>query len=580
MMRAAEIIDALLARRPGALLLERMTRLPYGWAFWIRARAATPLPPVPAQPLELALAAGARVHERAPPLGRWAAMLSLLRQGWYPAPRDERPLRWCSGVGSTLLHVLFFAALLWMAYLQSLVPPSPAAGGGGDRVQVGFVAREGEEGEAGAEAGVTAATEAADGATRADAAAPPVPQADDARPFSFLDIPVPTPPDAAPMPPLPDEAPTPAQPVQVTVVDVPTIAHVLPPTTPPAAPVPEVREREVALVIVPRVTAPQPRPVDVPQPPLREPQLRPREIEVPEAIAAPVLPDRTLPVRDAAMPAMREPAVRQREIAMLEQPPVPVLRAPDAGVREVMVPAAPGPQLREREIETRQELTRPMARVQVPQAAVAAPPSPEQRVRQREIAPRAAPAAAASMSPAAAPTTAGQPPAAGDRNASADDWSRGPAADAWAQSGPAPGSGLFDGDGRARLPDAAPGPGAAERGAPGGDNDRWTESRIAESGSWMQRPADDFSRTRFDQYWVPNESLLADWVRRGVRNMSIPIPGTSRRINCVISLLQLGGGCGVSDDNLNEQPAVARPPPDVPFKPDLQEDNGSVRPQR
>ena len=46
----------------------------------------------------------------------------------------------------------------------------------------------------------------------------------------------------------------------------------------------------------------------------------------------------------------------------------------------------------------------------------------------------------------------------------------------------------------------------------------------------------------------------------------------------VISLLQLGGGCGISDPDLNEQPADGRPPPDVPFKPELQEDNGSVRP--
>ena len=40
----------------------------------------------------------------------------------------------------------------------------------------------------------------------------------------------------------------------------------------------------------------------------------------------------------------------------------------------------------------------------------------------------------------------------------------------------------------------------------------------------------------------------------------------------------MGGGCGIGDPNLNDQPAVARPPPDIPFKPGLQEDNGSVRP--
>src|SRR5690606_13285858 len=75
------------------------------------------------------------------------------------------------------------------------------------------------------------------------------------------------------------------------------------------------------------------------------------------------------------------------------------------------------------------------------------------------------------------------------------------------------------------------------------------------------------------------ESLLAEWVRKGIKSVAIPIPGTNgKRITCVVSLLQLGGGCGISDPNLNEQAAEARPPPDVPFKPQLQQDNGSVRP--
>ncbi|ALN58290.1 hypothetical protein GLE_2942 [Lysobacter enzymogenes] len=71
---------------------------------------------------------------------------------------------------------------------------------------------------------------------------------------------------------------------------------------------------------------------------------------------------------------------------------------------------------------------------------------------------------------------------------------------------------------------------------------------------------------------------MAEWVRRSVKDVMIPIPGTSKRIQCSVALLMLGGGCGISDPNLNEQPAEARPPPDVPFKPHLQEDNGSVRP--
>ena len=42
-------------------------------------------------------------------------------------------------------------------------------------------------------------------------------------------------------------------------------------------------------------------------------------------------------------------------------------------------------------------------------------------------------------------------------------------------------------------------------------------------------------------------------------------------------LLQLGGGCGISDPNLQDQEAIARPPPDIPFKPELQEDQDALK---
>ena len=78
--------------------------------------------------------------------------------------------------------------------------------------------------------------------------------------------------------------------------------------------------------------------------------------------------------------------------------------------------------------------------------------------------------------------------------------------------------------------------------------------------------------------WYKTEEVLAEWVRKGVKAMESPLPGTSTKISCVISILQAGGGCGLTDPNMQDQPAVARPPPDIPFKKHLQEDNGSVRP--
>ena len=67
-------------------------------------------------------------------------------------------------------------------------------------------------------------------------------------------------------------------------------------------------------------------------------------------------------------------------------------------------------------------------------------------------------------------------------------------------------------------------------------------------------------------------------MRRGIKKLAIPIPGTNTKLECVVSLLQLGGGCFPVNPDVNEQPAGARPPPDIPFKPELQEDNGSVKP--
>ena len=123
--------------------------------------------------------------------------------------------------------------------------------------------------------------------------------------------------------------------------------------------------------------------------------------------------------------------------------------------------------------------------------------------------------------------------------------------------------GLFNSDGSARLAD------------------EWTEQSgvdIDREGTWLKRPGLEYRGTRFDRYWIPGGTLLEEWVRKGIKQVSIPIPGTSKRLQCVVSLLQFGGGCLPVDDDVNEQPARARPPPDIPFKPGLQEDNGSAQP--
>ena len=87
------------------------------------------------------------------------------------------------------------------------------------------------------------------------------------------------------------------------------------------------------------------------------------------------------------------------------------------------------------------------------------------------------------------------------------------------------------------------------------------------------------SRPRSTSTGARTKRLLAEWVRKGIKKDGDSDPRYQQEAStawCRSS--RLGGGCGISDPNLNDQPADARPPPDIPFKPALQEDNGSVKP--
>jgi hypothetical protein len=267
--------------------------------------------------------------------------------------------------------------------------------------------------------------------------------------------------------------------------------------------------------------------------------------------------------------------------------------------------------VREREVQAVVDPQVRMATVAGRDPAVRAPAGRDVQVREREVAsaPAAAPSSSSGNAPAATPAPAANgsatqasssttrpaassttPAQAGARPApNPGNWATPAKGDDWGASSrnhdgadkgarqastTGEGSGLFNADGSVRVP-GQEGEGRAERGAPGGANDGWSKERIAQSGTWLKRPPYDYTPTSFDKYWVPQESLLAEWVRKGVKAMEIPLPGTSTKISCVISILQAGGGCGLTNPNMQDQPAVARPPPDIPFKKELQEDNGS-----
>jgi hypothetical protein len=310
----------------------------------------------------------------------------------------------------------------------------------------------------------------------------------------------------------------------------------------------------------------------VPAPAVREVQVQEREVATVEAPVAPQ-PLRSAEVQ-VRLPQQREVQVREREVQAVVDPQVRMAAVPG---REPSVRAPTG---RDVQVRERSVANAPVAAPSPASgASTATTPAPVGSAARQSSTASARPAASA-----ATPALAGARPAPTPGNwatpAKGDDWGASSRNRDGAQQGAAQasargaGQGLFNADGSVNVP-GQEGKGPAERGAPGGDNDGWTKERIAESGRWLKRPPYDYTPTSFDKYWVPQESLLAEWVRKGVKAMEIPLPGTSTKISCVISILQAGGGCGLSDPNMQDQPAVARPPPDIPFKKELQEDNGS-----
>lgn len=607
MTKAADLIQALLARKPVGPLLDRRSGLPFAWGHWVRTRDVVATVAYPARELSDAIAARpARASAGVlPRLSAWQAFRRLWWQQWEPRPRDETPYHWLSVLASLLIHLGFFILLLWVAVVRLAQPRDE--GGEAGRVKLEMIGRgspdetgggpgEPDAGGAASPAPAQRATaarttrraQAAARASTAPAAPPPPPPAPAEASTAASD----STPSAEPLTPPPMTLPTPRlpepviadKPLQVTETPVTTTDFVLPPpqpvelavpspreVTPPPVqvrerqvviaerpqiatararevdvpsvrpPTPEVREREVVAVETPQITVPQPRAPEVTAPQLQAPELQVRQVELPG-------------VADAPAAAMPSPATSTA---------APTPAAVAGGVADNGAPATTHP------------------------AAGSAPgASPASGTASAQAAGRTGNGSRAGDRPAGNPAASegsGPRPAGNsggwDTAARGEDWSvghRNQAGDAGAAG--TQGSGLYDRDGKLRVPAEGDGnASAAVRGAPGGDKDGWSRERISSSGTWLKRPPYDYSPTSFDQYWLPNESLLAEWVRNGVKEIEIPIPGSNSHIKCVVSLLQFGGGCGLTDPNKNEQPAEARPPPDVPFKKALQEDNGSVR---
>ncbi|MFT4247012.1 MAG: hypothetical protein QM581_03100, partial [Pseudomonas sp.] len=462
----------------------------------------------------------------------------------------------------------------WMAVVRWAAPePEPEPG----RVQLSLIGRGAADAAGGGEGGMPreaapanaggapAAASNVTGTRRAKASqAPAVVEAEPASPPA---PPVPErvrPQTARPAPAAPQTPPSMVidpTPLRATETPVATTDFVVPP--PPAIPV---RETPVAQPDPPQVRERQVETLERPQ----AMQVQPRESAIPAMPAVPVTT-----VREREVTAITRPSVELAQPA--PSPPMSALAAPDVVVRQRELPNVPEP------------------------ASVAEPAQePARETPKTAAAPTPASTPATAVASDGRPTPAGRSPSANPPGASpgrqggagskpadrsggwasptaGEDWGLGDRNQPGRQDGAAkPGQGLYNRDGSLRVP--GQGEQASDgRGAPGSATDTWSRDRVAQSGTWLKRPPYDYTPTSFDKYWVPNQSLLEEWVSKGIKKIEIAIPGTSTRISCVVSLLQVGGGCALTNPNMNEQPATARPPPDIPFKKELQEDNGSVR---
>lgn len=485
-------------------------------------------------------------------LGRWKAFSSLARQQWDPAPRDQRGVRRIAAVSSGVLHLLFALLLLWVGFVAIGDAP-PEVREAGESVQIEYIGtgtptETGSAPAPGETDAPTAATANAPAQTATTTAPPPTASAStSAQQESSSD-----------QPPQPEQAVS-VQPLAVTETSRPDIDFTLP------APVPRDMSLPQLEIATPELTTEiatvetfEPRPsvrvLDRPTPQSPTPIVPTLRTEITEIEVRQPLPQvRVRPLQQTTIrtPQVREPTLRAApgEIRVRDRP------APTAAQTAASSPTSgpPAP-------------TNTAAAGRAPSPASTSTPSSGGRPQAQGTG-RPTGVAPSGAGPAPSPR-----PGAAASTTRSDDWgdsNRNVPGNSNAGRNP----GLFNSDGSVRLPGDG---GRAGGGLPPGTIIEDFE-KIDRMGTWLKRPPLDYTPTRFDRFWVPNRSLLEEWVSRGIRKVAIPIPGTTKRIECTVSLLQAGGGCTIYDPNLQDQEAIARPPPDVPFKPELQEDKDSLK---
>lgn len=568
MPTAASVIEALQRRLRLAVRRDAPSpgEFPAGWQSWLESMRERSGAVTGATSDALIAVIAQRPLAQPPPraamLNRWQAFATLWRQQWQPPEREERWLRWIAGAFSLVWHIFVAGLLIWLMYLQFFATRPPPEG---ENVTMIEYIGEGTPKEPG---GGSQQPSDQPQAETPSPQAQPTPQvaapSEPTPPQLAADAPLPTPELQATLPEVPQRdvpepqlpAPTVEQPVMVSkeVPDSPQI-FVLPPTRRRLDDTPRVPQLEAKTQPVPSLDVPAPlQPIarELPQSEIALPSIaaRPREVSVREVPA----PLSRVPVRELPTPSIAAPQLR----STLPQVRIADIPTPSAA-------AAPSPS------------TAPAASTFPPSASAAtSPPASSSSSSSSQPAASSAAPAASSAAPAATAGAGPKPtPAPGTWSTPkrGDDWGESNRNQPGGQRGDSPG--LYNSDGSVRLADA---PGSASPGKPPGTITAEIKD-LDRAGTWLRRKPTDYEPTALDKYWRPNETLLAEWVRRSVQTVMIPIPGSKgKSIQCSVALLMLGGSCGINDPNLNEQPAIARPPPDIPFKPHLQEDNGSVRP--
>ncbi len=530
MFSAADLIQALHKRGRKSLRPEPAPgEFPEGWARWF-AMMGERIGAVTGATADAIIAIFLQRELTQPPrrageLNRWQAFATLWRQQWQPSEDEDRRTRLIAIVITIFIHVVLLAILIWLAYVRFTQAPSPQ---GEEVVQVEYVGQGTPEDQGGGPPSTPAVASRA--AAVAHVQAPGQPPAAASRP---------TPATASASPPA-SAVPVVEQPLQVTQKAIPDTTFVLPPPTPARVEIPQ------AQLTVPSLQVPT-RDVQLIE---RPPPVRAIQPELPAAsIRAPELKTQPVPI------AVVTPAPAVRPTPIEPSPPAsPVVVQPNA--TSALVQQMPAPSA-----TASSTSASPVAKssTQTPVGVAAQPsgtPAPQSGTQAAAIASGHGPVT--SSKPGAFPT-----PKRGD------DWGVSTRNRPGANAGK---SGLFNADG---SPNLAPGTAQAGGGFPPG-SDHWSHDQFDHAGTWLKRPPNGYTPTRFDRVWLPNETLLEQWVRQNIRQVSIPIPGTTKKLKCVVSLLQLGGGCSISDPNLNDQEAEARPPPDIPFKRELQEDQKSL----